>query len=67
MTKKILSLGIIVLMFASLSSFSEKGNIGDYQKSDWEKLGVKKVNFGLDKDVLQVGKDNTSRMCSITL
>jgi hypothetical protein len=47
MNTKILSFLITAILFFSFTSFS--------QVADWEKLGSRVVNYGLDKDIIPVG------------
>ncbi|NER16600.1 DUF2541 family protein [Spongiivirga citrea] len=52
MFKKISNVLLVVILFVGLSSFDSHSTFAD---KDWKRLGSKKVNFKIDKDVIYVG------------
>lgn len=53
-------IGFFALVGTSLSSFSYQSNSLQLSSSRWELLGTRKVNFGLDRDVISVGRHEGS-------
>ena len=51
------TIALSTIFFIGLSSFQLSENV---QKSNWVHLGSKKVNWGLEKDVIEVGKTEGS-------
>lgn len=49
--------GILFIAVMLLSTFASAHtvNLPSFDKSNWERLGSKKVNFRLDRDVIKVG------------
>lgn len=54
--KNVLSIALSTLMFFGLSSFNQPK---PKKQKDWVYLGQRKVNYGLDKDVIPVGPNAT--------
>ncbi len=58
MKRKILFFGVVTLIIVGLSSFNTIVVNSNLDGGKWVKLGSKKIDFKLDKDILKVGANN---------